>query len=47
MNAKQQETFDKLINKGANHFPEDGLDNCVWFMGRCLLINTDGTYEEV
>ena len=47
MNDKQQKTFDMLMSKGAKHYSEDGLDNCVWFMGRCLLIQKDGSYEEV
>lgn len=44
---KQKETFKMLISKGAIHHKEDGVDNCVWFMGRCLLISKDGTYEDL
>ncbi len=47
LNKKQKKTFDMLISKGAIHHPEDGLDNCVWWQNRCLLISKDGSYDEV
>lgn len=47
MTDKQKQTFDMLISKGAKHYPEDGLDNCVWLLGRCIFISQDGTWEDV
>lgn len=47
LNKKQQKTFDILVSKGARHFPEDGLNNCVWWENRCLLISKDGSYDEL
>lgn len=47
LNKKQKKTFDMLISKGAVHHPEDGLENCIWWQNRCLLISKDGSYDEV
>jgi hypothetical protein len=47
MTKQQQITFDLLISQGATYFPEDGLPNVVLFLGRWLLINQDGTYEDL
>jgi hypothetical protein len=47
LNKKQQEKFDMLMSKGGRHFPEDGLPNIVWVLGRCIHINKDGSLEDL
>lgn len=47
LTEEQQKTFDMLISKGGRHYPEDGCNNVVWWQSRALLIQKDGTFDEL
>lgn len=47
LNKKQQEVFNSLIEQGGIHYFEDSVRNVVWLHNHCLLIDVDGTVEEI
>ena len=46
MTEKQKATVDRLV-KNMGGEVQEGLENCVWVMGRCLLVDQDGNVEEL
>lgn len=45
MTQTQKEMKEKLLSLGAEEY--ETIDNCVWFLGRCLLIKEDGSLDEL